>query len=357
MRIVHIFTLGIKGRTGISEVVVNLSAYQRELSHEVRLLCLSPNFHDYYDAPCDVILRDKDFRCFIESFTPQIVIFHSLYKWHYIQWSNYLRKQGIPYLIEMHGASSVENQRKSWFQKKIANVIVFNRIIKQSSAIIYLNEAEQRRSLFAKLSNNVIIPNGVTMPANFTATKTVNNPIKIIFLGRIDIFHKGLDYLLQALEKIQRRLLGKAEVHFYGYTYDDKFQTLLTPLHDIAQYHGAIFGKDKEDVLHNGDIFIHTSRYEGMPMAIIEALSYGIPCIVTPQTNMSELITQHHAGWVTALDSSEIAKTILQAIREYQEHTEELRKTAHNAVASYSWPLIAKRSIETYMQCISPNSN
>lgn len=357
MRIVHIFTLGIKGRTGISEVVVNLSAYQRELGHEVRLVCLSPNFHDYYDAPCGVILHDKDFRRFIESFTPQIVIFHSLYKWHYIQWSKYLRKQGIPYLIEMHGAGTIESQRESWLRKKIANAIFFNRIIKQSRAIINLNEAEQRRSVFAKLSNNVIIPNGVTLPSYDTITKTVKEPIKIIFLGRIDIYYKGLDYLLRALLLIQKDLRGKAEVHFYGYSYDDKFQTLLAPLHDIAQYHGAVFGRDKVNVLRSGDVFVHTSRSEGMPMAIIEALSYGMPCIVTPQTNMSDLITQHHAGWVTALDSNEIANTILQAIDEYQEHSEKLRKAAYNAVASYSWPLIAKRSIDTYMQCISLNTN
>ena len=35
------------------------------------------------------------------------------------------------------------------------------------------------------------------------------------------------------------------------------------------------------------DLFIHTFRFEGHPIAVLEALSYGIPCLLTPGTNMA----------------------------------------------------------------------
>ena len=59
-------------------------------------------------------------------------------------------------------------------------------------------------------------------------------------------------------------------------------------LDDIVFYHyGAVFGKVKEKVLLDNDFFILTSRLEGHPMALIEALSYGLPCLVTQGSRLS----------------------------------------------------------------------
>lgn len=352
MRIVHILSPGENGPTGITEVVLHLSRHQRALGHEVHAVFISPCPFYRPDSSWSVVQGRTAFRRFVESFSPQLVVFHSLYKLPYIGWARYLRTRHIPYMVEMHGASSTDNQRKSRIRKRIANLLLFNNFLRESQAIIYLNEAERNNSVFLKLSRSVVIPNGVDLPDRFVIDKAPPAPVMVVYLGRIDMFQKGLDYLVEALTRVHSRLRGKAMVHFYGYACDDRFQELLRPLADIAVYHGAAFGEAKAEALRGGDLFVHTSRYEGMPMAIIEALSYGMPCLVTPQTNMADLILDGHAGWVTTLDAVAIGDTLLRAIDEYENATATFRRAAREAVVSYSWPLIAKRSVEVYKQVL-----
>ena len=97
------------------------------------------------------------------------------------------------------------------------------------------------------------------------------------------------------------------------------------------------------------------SRSEGMPMTILEALSYGCPCMVTPMTNMAELIKVNHCGWVINLTAESIAQTIKNAYNELSvnpnKYVEECRKTAEK----YSWDNVARDSIMFYQEIIKKN--
>ena len=65
----------------------------------------------------------------------------------------------------------------------------------------------------------------------------------------------------------------------------------------IVSINGPVFDNEKKEVLLNASFFIHTSRFEGMPMSVLEALSYGIPCLVTQGSNMREDVCRFNAGW------------------------------------------------------------
>lgn len=353
MRIVHIMDPGIKGKTGITEVVFNLSLHQTLMGNEVQVYMLHPSPY-YASRPAfSVVASDATFKQRVEDFRPQLVIFHSLYKKAYIRWYKFLRQHGIPYAIEMHGGSSKTNQRKNCLKKTMANILLFNRFIKNAAAVIYLNQAECETSVFKGRTRNIIIPNGVDLPQDWQE-KTVlpSQPLNITFLGRIDIYHKGLDLLVHAICLVQKELIHKATFHFYGYTYGDEFQKMIQPYSHLITFHGPVYGPEKEMALNGSHIFVHTSRYEGMPIAVIEALAHGLPCIVTPQTNMATLIRENQAGWVTSLSAEEIARTLLLAINDYYQHTTDFQRRARLAVRDYSWENIAKKSIEVYQQII-----
>ena len=66
----------------------------------------------------------------------------------------------------------------------------------------------------------------------------------------------------------------------------------------VATIVDEIAGKAKEELLLNTDLFIMTSRLEGHPMGLIEALAYGVPCLVSRGTNMYDEVLSSNAGWV-----------------------------------------------------------
>jgi glycosyltransferase involved in cell wall biosynthesis len=59
-----------------------------------------------------------------------------------------------------------------------------------------------------------------------------------------------------------------------------------------------VFGREKEALLDSAFVFVHTSRWEGMPFAVIEALATGCPVLVTPATNLGDYVEGFGAGVV-----------------------------------------------------------
>ena len=111
-----------------------------------------------------------------------------------------------------------------------------------------------------------------------------------------------------------------------------------------GKYLGAIYGEGKLEQFVKCDYFIHTSRYEGMPMAVLEALSFGIPCIVTDKTNMEEIINEANGGFVTNSSINDVRNTIIRAIND--------RSTIHVNVQWMEnhllWSKIAKKYEKLY---------
>ena len=63
----------------------------------------------------------------------------------------------------------------------------------------------------------------------------------------------------------------------------------------------AIYGDKKYKEIAKFDILIQPSRTEGMPNTVLEAMSVGIPCCVSPETNMGNIIKKFTgSGWVVA---------------------------------------------------------
>ena len=79
---------------------------------------------------------------------------------------------------------------------------------------------------------------------------------------------------------------------------------------------GGVYGDNKVKVLLDTDIFILTSRYEGMPMGVLEAWSYGIPCILSDGTNMINSDTLENSYWKVSLDPKLLATSIISSIRD-----------------------------------------
>lgn len=337
---------------GIVSVLKTLSLKQIEYGLQVRVFStLRGDF--------ERIESIKSFRSILVNNKPDLVVFHSLYYISYIRIASILKRLRIPYAIELHGALSKANFQKGKLKKWLVNQLCFNKFIKRAKSIIYLNKNEYNNSIVSLINpTSEIIPNGC-YPVDGSRVKTESGKewIEILYVGRIARHHKGLDVLLEAIGiLLNSSLKGKIKFSFYGDGHQDDmewFLQMISKLSDMVEYKGVLHGEQKTITMLNADLFVLTSRYEGMPMGVLEALSCGLPCLLTAETNMGEEVVEANAGWLSLLDVSEIAKTIEIAVNQYIVNAEQFHLNAWLLSKQYSWDKVAKDSIEKYSRILS----
>lgn len=352
LKILHIAPIGNQAE-GIGTVLKRLSQKQIDLGNDVKIVSKYRN-DIYEDFDFATITDPIRFENFIVSWTPDIAIFHSMYEMEYISFSKIIKKYNIPYLVQMHGALSKENYKKGFFKKRVANILWFNKFLREAKCLIYLNKAEYNNCVVNSINNNyAILPNGCDLKIRDVKTKAVNRIIDILYIGRININHKGLDVLIKAIQSLKNEDFLNVHFSFYGNENDpdvEEFKELIKPLNGYADFMGGIYGKEKELRLQECDMFILTSRYEGMPMGVLEALSYGVPCILTPGTNMVDVICSASAGWSADFNASSISDTIKRACNNYRTDAMSYRKNAFDISMYYSWDTIARETVAVYSQ-------
>ena len=348
MKILHIAEFGLR-KSGVGTVVERLLFEHISLGHDVRIATTSQNLA-YKHLEISNVRNPECLTLLLGEWTPDVVIFHSIWCMPYIKMSKILKERNIPYVVMMHGANSVENYKKNKLKKWIANTLFFNKFMRDAAKIIYLSKKEYENCVSKNVNPNyAIIPNGCDLVDIDVSAKHPNKPIKIIYLGRLIFHDKGLDYLLDALDILKEKNFSDAVFYFYGNENDVDIEAIkdrLNSLEDLASFDGPAYGDKKIEVLSNADAFILTSRSEGMPMGVLEALTYGLPCILTPGTNMAEDVVEAVAGWEAKLDAQSIADTILQSVKDINQDYAKFRLAAYKMSKRYDWKVIAKEYIK-----------
>ena len=354
MRLLHIAYFGKNGNyNGIYEAVNTLAMSQAKLGASVKIAITSyqPVVDDKFIYFTPTL---REFKPLLDGFSPDLVVFNSLYEFQQITFSHELRKRKIPYVLAFHGGASKDNARKGWLKKKIANVLLWNYFIHMAKAVVYLNNNEYDKSIFKRINKKYfIIPNGVELPVN--PPKYEGGKMNVVFLSRIDYYGKGLDVLLPAIEQLKEEgWEDKIQFLFYGFPSDESYKK-LSQFGDFLRYEGYVRGEKKADAFRNATLNILPSRSEGMPMTILEALSYGRPCMVTSMTNMGDLVVKNNCGWLIELTVESIVTTIKKAYDEFLVNPNKYYSNCIKVAEEYSWKNIALKTLEMYKKILDKN--
>ena len=284
--------------------------------------------------------------CLPENFKkPDLVVFEGIYRMSYVTFARELRKNDIPYIVVPRCSLTKNAQSTKRYKKWFANKIYFERFTQKALCIQYLSEDERNNSSKKWNKRSIIVPNGVNLPIDYKNEFSTEG-INAIFIGRLNATHKGLDVLLGACNKIKGEL-NAAGFHLTLYGEKRRDYEMLNQyvqenkLEDIVSFGGLISGEEKRTCILSADLHIMISRFEGLPMAMIETLAYGIPALVTPGTNMQNDILNNEAGWGCDCDVDSVSDALLKVIKE----KDSLKKKGHNArnlAKKYSWTDIAK---------------
>ena len=233
-----------------------------------------------------------------------LIVFHEIYYMPFFKMAKAAYKAGVPYVVIPHGGLTDGAQTQLKYAKIVVNFLWAKKYISQAAGIQFLSDRE--RSTSRRWNANAFIsPNGVSVPETYKCNFNADEPgLRLIFIGRINLFYKGLDALAEAAKSIADEMRSEQiSIDIYGPKEGDdraKLEQMVqeADLSDVIKIHDGVFGEDKAKVMLDADAFIQPSRSEGMPMGILDAMAIGLPVIVTPGTSFDRDVLENDCGWV-----------------------------------------------------------
>lgn len=110
---------------------------------------------------------------------------------------------------------------------------------------------------------------------------------------------------------------------------------------------GHINYKNIHNLYACSDAYIMTSAYEGLPLTLLEALSSGLPCIVSNVSSISSMVTESNSG--LTINTSNKGESVDKIISFLEEDISELGKNGREyAVNKLDWNIISERYLQEF---------
>ncbi len=207
--------------------------------------------------------------------------------------SRYLNKSNVPVIGVLHSNDS--------FYKTVINKFVGgekkNTLTHFVGVSNYLqNLAQQKNKHKTPLST---IPCG-TPESNHIATFDKGDTLKIIYAGRIEEEQKQILKLTKAFILASQ---NNSHLEFSIYGSGSKSEEINTIINEASnhkvKFYGAISPQDIQKVMAQHQIFTLMSDYEGMPVALMEAMSLGcVPVCLNEESGINEIISHGKNGFI-----------------------------------------------------------
>ena len=258
-----------------------------------------------------------------------------------------LRKRVV---VTVHG---LDWQREKWKQGFGAKFIHAGEkmAVRFADKIIVLsrNMQEYFKDTYGK--DTVWIPNGVSRPEERPAEQIseqfgLSKDSYILFLGRL-VPEKGIHYLIEAFRQVET---GKRLVVAGGSSDTDDYLARLRELageDERILFTGFVQGAALQELYSNAYVYVLPSDVEGMPLSLLEAMSYGNCCLVSDIPECAEVVEDKAA--IFPKQDIQALTQALQALCDGPETVEAYKKTASDFICGkYSWDDVAARTMELY---------
>lgn len=293
-----------------------------------------------------------------ENAPPDLVILNGIFQPAVYSLSRLLKKYEIPYVAFPHDPYHPSIFSKNPHLKWPYWYFLERRMLQEAQAVQVLDIRHEK--FLRRLGVNtptIEVPNGFHSEDILPESRLewrLDNPVKLLFLGRIDSHNKGLDLLLEAFAQIVREKNANYELTIQGPNcgdkkfLEDKGKKLL--ISDKLSFLDSDFSVSPTSIIANYDIFCLPSRFEGFGLSALEAMLAG-----------RVLLVSEVAGIVPHLRKSGCGRIVKSEVGSIKEGLEELLKCRSEwqkmgmAGRSYvlenlHWPKIASVALEHYQK-------
>ena len=217
--------------------------------------------------------------------------------------------------------------------------------------IIVLSRAMQKYFLDTYNRETVLIPNGIEKPvkreaAVITEKWNLKKDSYILYLGRI-VPEKGLESLIQAFRKVQtdKKLViagGPSDTEAFYQELQEKAKK-----DERILFTGFVEGTVLDELYSNSYFYCLPSELEGMPISLLEAMSYGNYCLCSDIPECAEVMSAF--GGMFHKGNTEDLREWMQKLCQEPELIEKGRQKVSNFVCSkYNWDESADKTLDLY---------
>ena len=353
---------------GVNKVVYELCTHQAEAKNNVELWGITASTEEnfpprnfktklFQSNKLRFLLDKKIEQEIIKSSPSTIFHLHGVFLPELYSISKLLKRHNRKYVFTAHGGYNVIAMQKSGFQKKLYISLFEKKLLKNASFINCLgaSEVDGTKSILHD-SKTYLLPYGFDL-INFPVQIKNEKYFTIAFCGRIDFYTKGLDAILDGFKMFvaknpdsRLRLIGD------GSDKEKVMQRIINEFENgLIEYCGSKYGDEKLKLISECDVFIHPSRNEGLPTAVLEAASLGLPSLVTKATNIGEYITKYKAGIVIdKTDGQQVFEGLIELYNLYKMNSDALRNNSMQMVLNeFNWKHIESEFEKMYLLALN----
>ncbi|MBV44215.1 MAG: hypothetical protein CMA54_05515 [Euryarchaeota archaeon] len=225
-----------------------------------------------------------------------------------ISWA---KRRNIPITVVCHGSfrtgllsflSSADRRPRYWHWLLLTPMFMIRRTLmwempmrRNSSNIILVSPTLEGD--FRLFSHNKVrvIENGITLPERREPT-TGNGNLRLLCTGRAER-EKGFHLAIKAVAEISELDLHLDLVGTGAYLDEMRLLVDNLELNDRVTFHGRVDDQELSRIYSSADIYlIPTIRYEGLPLALLEAMAHGLPTVASHIGGNTDVITNDHDG-------------------------------------------------------------
>ena len=210
---------------------------------------------------------------------------------------------GIPYSFTAHGSALL--LQRVLLQKKISSAKFIIAISEYNKKFMLRIDPESEKKIF-------VVHCGID-PSHFSpADKKVNDPFTILSVGNL-VPAKGHSFLIEACNSLRKKGF-RFRCIIIGEGSEKKI--LEKRIHDYGiagrvTLKGAVAHNKIQDYLNSADVFVLASLSEGIPVALMEAMSKRLSVVSTAITGIPELVENNVSGLlVPPKDAEQLSKAI-----------------------------------------------
>lgn len=211
---------------------------------------------------------------------------------------------GKKLIIHQHGGDFKNFYYNSCSKRR--QVFICNSLKK---ADYFLVVAPHLKELFKNILDEkeiIYLPNAIQIPAN---VRPPYGSHRILFLGRL-CRDKGIGELLEAVKDLKEEF-PDLQLILGGMWEDSSLKQEADKLSDFVYQPGWITGDEKEEYLRSCPIFVLPTYFEGMPISLLEAMSYKMAVVATKVGSIPEVLHHERNGLlIEAGDVNELKKKL-----------------------------------------------